>query len=202
MGKNIFDYVSNDGKNTLFGLPTTEELTGRAALLPDGSKVLFSDELAVKCDDDLFLAEKEGKILLIEELPDESLMAMDAEKATAGKSTLPEAVEGWVVDISLASGYILTATFKDGTLMLKPSPEPDIPNPYLSEEAASAPKEPEAPPVTFALETLETGDKRFLFRFPETGEVLFLDARRFLFYALIRGRILTGFAEVPPKERK
>ena len=42
--------------------------------------------------------------------------------------------------------------------------------------------------------------KRFLFRFPETGEVVFFNARRFLLYALMEGRTVTGFVEIPPKE--
>ena len=29
MSKKLFDYISNDGKNVLFGVPTTEELIGR-----------------------------------------------------------------------------------------------------------------------------------------------------------------------------
>lgn len=205
MGKNIFDYVSNDGKNTIFGLPFTEELAGRTAILPDGAEVCFGEELAVKCDDDLFLADYAGKILLVEELPDESLKALEAEKTTDGAGVLPEALEGWETDLSFASGYVLTATFKDGTLTLKPSPEPEVPSPYDDEKekpAPKAPKAPEASPVTFALETVETGDKRFLFRFPETGEIVFFDARRFLLYAILRGRIVAGFVEVPPKERK
>jgi len=63
-------------------------------------------------------------------------------------------------------------------------------------------KEPEvlADPVTYTLETVVTGDKRFLFRFPETGEVVFFNARRFLLYALMEGRTVTGFVEIPPKE--
>ena len=63
-------------------------------------------------------------------------------------------------------------------------------------------KEPEilADPETYALETVVTGEKRFLFHFPETGEVVFLNARRFLLYALMGGRTITGFVEIPPKE--
>ena len=57
MSKKLFDYISNDGKNVLFGVPTTEELIGREALLPDGEKVCFGNEMAIKCDDDLFLPE-------------------------------------------------------------------------------------------------------------------------------------------------
>ena len=79
MGKNLFDYFTNEGKNTPFGLPFTEELIGRTALLPDGEKVSFGNELAVKCDNDLFLADAAGRILLVEEQPDESLTALDAE---------------------------------------------------------------------------------------------------------------------------
>ena len=63
-------------------------------------------------------------------------------------------------------------------------------------------KEPEIlpDPETYALETVVTGDKRYLFRFPETGEVVFFNARRFLLYALMGGRAITGFVEIPPKE--
>ena len=68
----------------VFGLPFTEELRGRAARLPEGTEVCFGDELAVKCDDDLFLADVGGRIILAEELPDESLRALDAGQAAAG----------------------------------------------------------------------------------------------------------------------
>lgn len=203
MGKNLFNYVSNEGKNLLFGLPSTEELVGRSAFLPDGTEVCFGEELAVKCDDDLFLADMPGRILLAEELPDESLKALDTEKATAGASALPEALEGWETELSFASGYILAAVFKDGTLTLSPSPEPVIPNPYASDDEPAAPEAPEAPsvpPVTFSLQAVETGEKRFLLRFPETGETVFLDARRFLLYGILRGRIVAGFVELPPRE--
>ena len=199
MGKSLFDYVSNEGKNTVFGLPATEELTGRTALLPDGEAVCFGDELAVKCDDDLFLADAAGRLLLVEEQPDESLTALDTEKAAAGADALPEELEGWETDLSFASGYVLTALFKNGSLTLKPSPEPVLP------DLAGKPAAPRSPvcladPVTFALQAVETGEKRFLFRFPETGETVFFDARRFLLYALLRGRIVAGFVEIPPKE--
>ena len=202
MGKNLFDYSSNDGKNTLFGLPFTEELIGRTALLPDGEKISFSNELAVKCDNDLFLAEVAGRILLVEEQTDESLTALDAEKAVAGAARLPEDLEGWETDLGFASGYVLTALFKDGSLTLKPSPEPDVADPYADEKKPAAPKAQEKPadPVTFALEAVEVGEKRFLFRLPESGEIIFFDARRFLLYAILRGRIVAGFVEIPPKE--
>ena len=203
MGKTFFDTISNEGKNTVFGLPFTEELAGRTALLPDGSIVRFGKELAVKCDDDLFLADVSGRILLVEELPDESLRALDGEQETAAASALPAALDGWTTDLCLASGYVLTASFKDGALTLSPSPEPNVANPFSSGGAPAAPKAPEAPaapPVTFPLKALETGEKRFLLRFPETGEIVFLDARRFLLYALLRGRIVSGFVEIPPKE--
>ncbi len=201
MGKNLFDYASKDGKNTLYGLPATEELIGRTAVLPDGSKVTFGEELAVKCDNELFLAEAAGRILLIEEQPDESLTAVDTEKTTAGASVIPEDLEGWECDLGFASGYVLTALFKDGTLTLKPSPEPVVNSPFASEK--KAPKEPEvlADPVTFALECVKTADKRFLLRLPETGETVFFDARRFLLYALLRGRIVAGFVEIPPQQK-
>jgi hypothetical protein len=202
MGKNLFNYVSNEGKNLLFGLPSTEELVGKSAFLPDGTEVRFGDELAVKCDDDLFLADMAGKILLAEEIPDESLKALDTEKATAGASALPEALEGWETELSFASGYVLTAVFKDGTLTISPSPEPVIPNPYVSDDEPAPPEAPEAPgnpPVTLSLQAVETGEKRFLLRFPETGETIFLDARRFLLYGILRGRIVAGFVELPPK---
>lgn len=203
MGKTLFDYISNDGKYPLFGLPSTEELAGRTACLPDGSKVLFGNELAVKCDDDLFLADVAGKLLLAEELPDESLKALDTEKEAADASALPEALEAWETDLSFASGYVLTALFKDGALTLKPSPEPVIPNPFSSGEEPAAPKAaevPAAPPMTLSLQAVEIGEKRFLLRFPETGEILFFDGRRFLLYTIVRGRIVTGFVELPPKK--
>ena len=65
MGDKIFDYISNYGKSVLFGLPFTEELTGREALFPDGEKVCFGNNLAVKCDDDLFLADVGGSVLVV-----------------------------------------------------------------------------------------------------------------------------------------
>ncbi len=198
----IFDYASNEGRNLLFGLPNSEELIGRTALFSDGSAVKFGNELAVKCDDDLFLVDMAGRLLLVEELPDESLKALDTEKAAACASALPEILEGWETELGLASGYMLTAAFKNGAVTLAPSPEPDIPNPFSSgEPARKAPEAPLASPVTLALQAVETGDKRFLFRFPETGETVFFDARRFLLYAIARGRIVTGFVELPPKEK-
>ena len=202
MSKKLFDYISNDGKNVLFGVPTTEELIGREALLPDGEKVCFGNEMAIKCDDDLFLADVGGRILLVEEAEDRSLKALDAEKAASGANTIPEDLEGWETDLSLASGYVLTGLFADGKLRLAPSPEPEIPDAFAGMRNPSENKEPEvlADPVTYTLETVVTGDKRFLFRFPETGEVVFFNARRFLLYALMEGRTVTGFVEIPPKE--
>ncbi|MBR3262910.1 MAG: hypothetical protein IKF93_07345 [Lachnospiraceae bacterium] len=202
MSKKLFDYISNDGKNVLFGVPTTEELIGREALLPDGEKVCFGNEMAIKCDDDVFLVDLGGRILLVEEAEDLSLKALDAEKAASGANTIPEDLEGWETDLSLASGYVLTGLFADGKLRLAPSPEPEIPEAFAGMRNPSENKEPEvlADPVTYTLETVVTGDKRFLFRFPETGEVVFFNARRFLLYALMEGRTVTGFVEIPPKE--
>lgn len=198
----LMEYASNGGKNILFGLPATEELRGRSAVLPEGVRVSFGDELAVKCDDDLFLAEKEGRLLLIEELPDESLKALDVEKTAGDSAALPNALEGWETDLCLASGWVLTALFRDGTLILRPSPEPVVVNVFGGGEtpAPQAPAVSALPPLTLSLQAAETGDKRFLLRFPETGETLFFDARRFLLYALAGGRIVAGFVEVPPKE--
>ena len=204
MGKKLFDYISNEGKNVLFGVPTTEELIGREALLPDGEKVCFGNEMAIKCDDDLFLADVAGKILLIEEAEDFSLKALNVEKAAAGANKIPEEMEGWETDLSFASGYVLTGLFADGKLRLAPSPEPEIPEAFAAmRNPADENKEPEvlADPKTYALETVVTGDKRYLFRFPETGEVVFFDARRFLLYGLLGGRTVTGFVEIPPKEQ-
>ena len=202
MSKKLFDYISNDGKNVLFGVPTTEELIGREALLPDGEKVCFGNEMAIKCDDDLFLVDLGGRSLLVEEAEDLNLKALDAEKAASGANTIPEDLEGWETDLSLASGYVLTGLFADGKLRLAPSPEPEIPEAFAGMKNPSENKEPEilADPVTYTLETVVTGDKRFLFRFPETGEVVFFNARRFLLYALMEGRTVTGFVEIPPKE--
>ena len=95
MKNRLYDYISCGGKNVLYGLPATEELKGRKALLPDGTEVSFGDELAVKADDDLFLAEVGGKILLIEELPDESLKAIDAGKTAGAADALPADIDGW-----------------------------------------------------------------------------------------------------------
>ena len=67
MSKKLFDYISNEGKNVFFGVPTTEELIGREALLPDGEKICFGNEMAIKCDDDLFLVDVAGRILLVED---------------------------------------------------------------------------------------------------------------------------------------
>ena len=202
MGKKLFDYISNEGKNVLFGVPTTEELIGREALLPDGEKICFGNEMAIKCDDDLFLADVAGRILLVEEQEDLSLKALDAAKAAAGANTIPAEIEGWETDLSFASGYVLTGLFADGKLILKPSPEPEIPEMFAGMKNPEKEKEPEilADPETYALETVVTGEKRFLFHFPETGEVVFLNARRFLLYALMGGRTITGFVEIPLKE--
>ena len=198
----LFDYITNEGKALPFSLPSTEELRGRTALLPDGSEISFMEELAVKCDDDLFLAEKDGRIYLIEELADESLKAIDAAGTAAAADGLPADIEGWETDLSLASGNVLTATFRGGELTLGPSPEPDVVNPYSSSGKPGTSKTPaasDAPPVTFAVKCAETGVKRFVFLFPESGEVLFFNARRFLLYALLGGRIVTGFVEIPAR---
>ena len=203
MGKTFFDYVTDGGNYPLFGLPATEELAGRTARLPDGTEVRFGEELAVKCDDDLFLAQREGRLLLVEELPDESLRALDAEKETAAAEALPPALEGWETDFSFASGYVLTAAFGNGALALRPSPEPEAVNICASGEAPAGPTAPEAPAPALAslpLRAAETGEKRFLLRFPETGETVFLNARRFLLFSLREGRIAAGFVEVPPRE--
>ena len=199
MGKTLLDYVSNDGNSLLYGLPASEELAGRTAWLPDGSALSFSDELAVKCDDDLFLALHGGRLLLVEERADESLQALDTAAAAADASALPEELEGWETDLCLASGYVLTGLFRDGALTLRPSPEPVMQyNPFTSGKKPAA-RAPEAPPLTLRLQAVKTGDKRFLLRFPETGETVFFSARRFLLYAILGGRIVTGFVEIPAK---
>ena len=245
MGKTLFDIVTKHGEEELFGLPpadvyglpATEELIGRTALLPDGTEVSFGecltassdgtesfcgDMLAVKCADDLFLTFLDGHFYLVEELPDESLKALDILKEIAGKKALPEELEGWETELSFAPGEVLTAVFKDGTLTLSPAPEPVIGNPFglaapkdndgeASGETASggaASRElsfgglaSEMPaPGVLPLEALKTGEKRFLLRFPETNEIVFLDGQRFLLYALLDGRIVCGFVEVPGVE--
>ena len=201
MEKTLLDVITDGGKYPLFGLPATEELIGRSAALPDGTEVRFGEELAVKCDDDMFLAEKEGRLLLVEELPDESLKALDAEAEAAGASGLPAALEGWETDLSFASGYVLTGLFKDGALTLRPSPEPDVSNLFGSAGAPApkAPESPAAPLAAFSLQVAETGDKRFLLRFPETGEAVFLNGRRFLLFSIFGGKIAAGFVEVPAR---
>lgn len=204
MSKNLFDYISNEEKSVVFGLPTTEELIGREAVYPCGEKISFGEEMAIKCDDDLFLVNVAGKILLVEELEDLSLKAFDAEDTCAGACTLPEELEGWQTDLSFASGHVLTGLFADGKLNLKPSPTPEIPEVYRTEKKYSPAIEAEVDlgPESFPVETAVTADKRYLFRFPETGEVVFFDARRFLLYALLNGRTVTGFVEIPPKDAK
>lgn len=203
MGKTLIEYVTNNGKYPLYGLPTTEELFGRSAQFSDGSKVSFGKEIAVKCDDDLFLADKDGQLLLAEELPDESLKALDAVKATAEASSFPEGFEGWETDLCLASGYVLTALFKDGAITLSPSPEPVVPNPFAvsdTPDSAKPAEVPEAQPITLPIKIVETGEKRYLFFLPESGEIVFFNARRFLLYTISGGRVVTGYVEIPPKE--
>ena len=73
MKKTLFDYISNDGSSVVFGLPYTEELIGREAQLPNGERVSFGNEPAIKCDDELFLVDMEERILLVEEMEDLSL---------------------------------------------------------------------------------------------------------------------------------
>ncbi len=194
MEKTLFDTVTDGGKYAPFGLPKTEELTGRTALLPEGPAVRFGETLAVKCDDDLFLAEEGGRLLLAEELPDESLKALDAANTALGAAALPEALEGWETELCFASGYVLTAVFRDGSLTLSPSPEPTLPGAPAPDEAA-----PAAPGETFALKAAEVGENRFLLHFPETGETVLLNARRYLLYAILKGRIVAGFAELPAR---
>ena len=201
MGKSLLDYITYDGSFSPFGLPATEELGGRTARLPSGAEVRFDGAIAVKWDDDFFLAEREGRTYLVRENPDETLEALDAAETAAGAAALPASLDGWETDLCFASGYMLSAAFRDGALTLRPSPEPDIVNPYAP-AGAPAPKAPEAPAATFALRAVELDDKRFLLCFPETGETVVLNARRFLLYAVLRGRITAGFVEVPPRERK
>ena len=198
MGKTLVEFITDGGKYPLFGLPATEELSGRTATLPDGRLLHFGEETAVKCDDDLFLIEKEGKLLLAEELADERLRVLDAGQAAGEASALPPALEGWETDLSFASGYVLTAAFQDGTLTLRPSPEPDMSNLFAAPSKAK--ETPDGPRATFALKAAEVGEKRFLFSFPETGETVFFSARRFLLYAILGGRIVTGFVEAPARE--
>ncbi len=200
MKKTLYNLIAKDGKRTIFGLPYTEELTGRSALLPDGTSVRFDDEPALKCDDDLFLAAVDGMILLVEELPDETLKALDAEQETAAASALPSDLEGWETELSFASGDVLTAVFKNGTLTLSPAPEPVIAGPFGGPPAAPAAAEAAEPPVTLPVRAVKTGDRRFLFRLPESGETVFLNGRRFLLYALLGGRAVCGFVEPPAAE--
>ena len=89
MKNSLIDYVSCSGKNVLYGLPTTEELAGRTAKLPCGCELSFTGELAVKVDDDLFLAEKDGKLYLIEEAADESLKPICSHSSKAAFSSWP-----------------------------------------------------------------------------------------------------------------
>ncbi len=191
----LFEYMTDHGKYRPFSLPASEELTGRTARFPDGRELSFGGEPALKCDDELFLVSLGDRRLLVEERPDGDLEARDAEALTEGLSKLPEALEGWETDLCFASGYVLTALFRDGTLSLRPSPEPVSPG-------AEVPQSPQAevPSVSFPLLAAETGDKRFLLRIPETGETVFLDGRRFLLYAIPEGRIAVGFVEAPARE--
>ena len=198
MGKTLFEIITKAGEYPPFTLPATEELAGRTAGLPEGAAVSFGDELAVKCDDDLFLAEQGGRLLLVKELEGERLEACDCAKAAQGASALPKALEGWETDLSLASGNVLTALFREGSLRLSPSPEPELSFRYEPGEAA--PKAPVEPLATLALQAVEVDEKRFILHFPETGETLILNGRRFLLYAILGGRIVGGFVEIPPKE--
>ena len=203
MGKTLYDYVTNEGKCLPFGGPTSEELTGRTARFPDGAEIRFDKEPVIKCDDDLFLAEAGGKLLLVKEQEDESLEAQDIAKATAGASALPGELEGWETDLSFASGFVLTGLFKDGALTISESPEPVVGNPFGSGGGGiAAPQAQEAlPPLaTLALKAVETDEKRFIFCFPETGDAVIFNARRFLLYAFMKGRVVTGFVEVPPRD--
>ena len=191
----LFEYMTDHGKYRPFSLPASEELTGRTARFPDGRELSFGGEPALKCDDELFLVSLGDRRLLVEETPDGDLEARDAEALTEGLSKLPEALEGWETDLCFASGYVLTALFRDGTLSLRPSPEPVSPG----AEGVQSPQA-ELPSVSFPLLAAETGDKRFLLRVPETGETVFLDGRRFLLYAIPEGRIAVGFVEAPARE--
>ena len=200
MGKTVFEIITKGGQLNPHGPPASTELCGRCALLPDGSEVCFKEAVTVKVDDDLFLSEVSGKLFLVEEQPDESLKALDAVKETEGKAALPEDLEGWDTEVSLSPGTVFSAVFKEGTLSLSPAPEVKLPNFFgAPEEPAEpeAPAEPE-PPVVLPVEVSETGEKHFLIRFPESGEVLFFNGRRFLLYGILNGRIVCGFAEVPP----
>ena len=194
MGKTLYDIITKEGQYTPFGLPATEELRGRSAGLPEGSKIPFGDELAVKCDDDLFLARAGEGLLLVKELADESLEAVDAARAAASARALPEALEGWETDLCFASGYVLTAAFRENALTLSASPEPDLKNLF------TAPKAQGEVLGTFALKVCEIDNKRFILHLPETGETVIFNGRRFLLYAILRGRITGGFVEIPPKE--
>ncbi len=66
-------------------------------------------------------------------------------------------------------------------------------------KGSAAPAGPAADPVEFAVKIAETGAKRYVLYFPETGETLFFNARRFLLYALLNGRIVCGFVEIPAR---
>ena len=203
MGQTLFDLITNDGKFLPFGGPTSEELKGRSALLADGSRLRFENETVLKCDDDLFLADVAGKLLLVKEQEDESLTARDVADTAAGAAALPEILEGWETDLSFASGFVLTGLFKDGALTVSESPEPVVGNPFGGGGGGiSVPEAREAlPPLaTLKLQAVEFDDKRFLFRFPETGDAVVFNGRRFLLYALMKGRVVTGFIEVPPRD--
>ena len=203
MAKTLYDYVTNDGKCLPFGGPTSEELEGRYARFADGREIRFGKEAVIKCDDDLFLAAAGERFLLVKEQEDESLTVLDAAKAAEAAEALPGELEGWQVDLSFASGFVLTALFKDGAVTISESPEPVIGNPFGSGGGGiSAPEAQEAlPPLaTLTLKAVETDEKRFIFSFPETGDVVVFNARRFLLYALMNGRVVTGFVEVPPRD--
>ena len=201
MRETFLEYVSDGGNYIPFAVPATEELAGRTARLPDGSEIRFGDGPAVKCDDDLFLAEEEGRIFLAEELPDGSLKALDAEEETEGADALPGDLEGWMTDLSFASRRVLAAAFGKGALSLRRSPEPSVLNTFAGASKAGGEEEQDdGRTASFVLKAAETGEKRFLLRFPETGETVFLNARRFLFYAILDGRITAGYADVPPRD--
>ena len=197
MRETFLEYVSDGGNYIPFAVPATEELAGRTARLPDGAEIRFGGETAVKCDDDLFLAGKDGRILLVGELPDGSLKALDAEEETEAAPGLPEDLEGWKTDLSFASRRVLTAVFGKDALTLRRSPEPSVANMLAGMKTEES---DDGRTASFVLKAAETGDRRFLLRLPETGETVFLNARRFLFYAILDGRITAGYADVPPRD--
>ena len=137
----------------------------------DGAEVMPDGALAVKCEEGKYLIFSERHAFFYEQTSDGGVLA-DTDRLCSASSAMPEEFLDWETEFSAAPGLILTACFKENAVAIDGT--------------------------LFSLKVLPTGERQYLLLF-ETGETVFFDAKRFLWYSAANGRVVTGYVEVPPR---